>query len=81
MTVMQTQATYKNGVVIPKTKPPFGQPYEVLVTFIKKGNALESLKVLKQYAGTLPKTFPSGKSYISKLRHKLSKEWENHLAK
>lgn len=81
MTIIKTKATYKNGVVIPNIRPSFGQPDEVLVTFVKKSDALEQLKILKEYAGTLPKKFPSGKNYISKIRNKLSKEWENHLAK
>ena len=88
MSIITTKATYKNGVVIPKIKPSFGQPDKVLVTFIKlasskpakKGNALTTLEILKSYAGTLPKKFPSGPAYIAKLRRKLSKEWETHLA-
>ena len=89
MTVLKTKATYKNGVVIPKTKPSFGQPDEVFVTFVKlsptksdkNGNALAALEILKQYAGTLPKNFPSGAVHISNLRKKLSKEWEKNLVK
>lgn len=89
MTILKTKATYKNGVVIPKTKPSFGKPDRVFVTFVKlgatkpanKGNALATLAILKKYAGILPKSFPSGPSYISKLRKKLSREWGEHLAK
>lgn len=89
MTILKTKATYRNGVVIPKTRPSFGKPDKVFVTFVKlgstkpakKGNALATLEILKSYAGTLPKNFPSGTSYIAKLRKKLSKEWEEHLVK
>ena len=89
MTILKTRATYKNGVVIPKTKPSFGKPDKVFVTFVKlgatkpakKGNAFATLAILKKYAGTLPKNFPSGPAYISKLRKRLSKEWEKSLIK
>ena len=88
MTILKTQATYKNGVVIPKTKPLFGKPDKVFVTFVKsgaskparRGNGLATLAILKSYAGTLPKDFPSGHAYISKLRKNFSAEWEEKLA-
>ena len=83
MTIIKTQATYKDGVVIPKTKPAFGKPDKVFVTFVKftKGNAEKVLSVLREYQGVLPKNFPSGKAYVSKVRQKMSAEWEKRFVR
>ncbi len=36
-----TKAQYKKGVVKPLQKPQFGEPDEVIVTFVKYGNGEE----------------------------------------
>lgn len=90
MATLTTKATYKNGIIIPKAKPSFGTPDEVLVTFVKLtgpktprygGNSLAFLETLRKYKGILPKDFPSGKVYVRKLRKRLTAEWEHRLAK
>jgi len=86
MPTLTTPAIYQNGVVIPKTRPHFSDPDEVVVTFTKsddkkKGNAREFLALLEEFRGTLPKDFPDGAEYISKLRKEMGKEWEEWLAR
>lgn len=40
MPTLTTQAIYKDGLVIPKIKPLFGIPDEVVVTFVTLGATL-----------------------------------------
>lgn len=85
MSIATTPAIYKNGVVIPKIKPLFDDPDEVVVTFVKlkepeatQGNALGSVAILKKYQGLLPKDIDSAQ-YVSSLREDMSKDWEDKI--